>query len=139
MELGKLEPPSRHNSFVSKDLDEVVMRALKRHPEDRYRDALAFGKTLEQLMSGHFGHVTRAALGSWLDAMFPGSRDYRKMIVQHSKRLSEPGPAEAGRSTKRTLVTKPNRKSGAKNARETRCRPRHANPFCPWALPCRVR
>lgn len=119
VELGKLEPPSRHNSFVSKDLDEVVMRALKRHPNDRYPDALAFGNALEQLMSRHFGHVPRAALGSWLDAMFPGSYEYRKMIVHHSKRMNEPDSAGAGRATKRTLVTKPNRKSGPKSARGT--------------------
>ncbi|MFT3925893.1 MAG: serine/threonine-protein kinase [Myxococcales bacterium] len=115
VELGKIDPPSKHNDFVPPDLDEVVMRALRRHPDDRYADALAFGNALEQLMSSHFGHIPRAALGSWLDAMFPGSREYRKMIVQHSRRMSEPEVGRAGRTTRRTLVTKPIRKSGPKH------------------------
>ncbi len=115
VELGKLEPPSRHNAFVPAELDDVVMRALRRHPDDRYADALAFGTDLENLTASHFGHVPRLALGGWLEAMFPGSREYRQRIVLRTKALADANRVTAGRSTRRTLVTKPQRDRGAAN------------------------
>ncbi len=85
VELGKLEPPSRYNSFVPPELDEIIVRALRRHPDDRFQDALAFGTALENLASTHFAHVPRCALGGWLESMFPGSREYRQRIAGRIK------------------------------------------------------
>jgi beta-lactam-binding protein with PASTA domain len=45
-------PPSQLNSTVSPALDRVVMRALRKNPDERYQDADAFIAALEAAMSG---------------------------------------------------------------------------------------
>ena len=59
---GQIEPPRAINPRVSPDVEAVVMKALARSPQARYRTALEFAMALERAIP----HVAQRALGEWV-------------------------------------------------------------------------
>jgi serine/threonine protein kinase len=45
------EPPSVHNPMISAELDHVVLKAMARSPEERYRNAAEFKQAVDLLLS----------------------------------------------------------------------------------------
>ncbi|MCA9197798.1 MAG: protein kinase [Planctomycetales bacterium] len=44
--------PSRIDSTIPKDLDTIIMKAIAKDPNDRYRDAVQFGSDLKRFLDG---------------------------------------------------------------------------------------
>jgi serine/threonine protein kinase len=82
----RIVPPSHFNPCVPAALDAVVMRALQVDRTRRYRDAQEMGEALDEVLQAHFGTPPKLMLGTHLDAMFAGSRSFRKNIVSHAQR-----------------------------------------------------
>lgn len=65
-----LMPPSLFNSEVPKELDEVVMKAMKRNPDERYATAREFQIALRQVMMKFFPDYTYADTGKKIRSLF---------------------------------------------------------------------
>lgn len=64
------EPPSQLNAAVPKDLDEVILKALKKNPDDRYPSAAAFGEALKRARQRHAPDLGERDLGELLSRVF---------------------------------------------------------------------
>jgi serine/threonine-protein kinase len=58
--------PSSHAPAVSAELDDIVLGALARNPDERYRTARALARALEAHLA-RGGHLSRADLVDWMD------------------------------------------------------------------------
>ncbi len=65
----EIEPPSRKNPAVPPEIDDVVMTALQRDPEDRWQHATALRTALTTLTQRLGLQVTNQAVVSWLDTL----------------------------------------------------------------------
>jgi serine/threonine-protein kinase len=64
------EAPSSINPAVPKDVDEVVLRALKKNADDRYPSAAAFGEAIKRLRLKHAPDLSERDLGELLSRVF---------------------------------------------------------------------
>lgn len=65
-----LMPPSLINAEVPKEVDEVVMKAMKRNPDERYATASDFQMALRQVMMKFFPDYTYADTGKKIRSLF---------------------------------------------------------------------
>ncbi len=66
-----IAPPSRLRPDVPLELDEIVMRALAKHPEERYESAHDFGQALTQFLYGYLPSFTPSRLAGMMGQLFP--------------------------------------------------------------------
>jgi serine/threonine-protein kinase len=83
---GAKEPPSARVSGISTALDELVMKALERKPENRYATAMEMAVALEKATP----IATSRRVGEWLSEMVGDSLAERARYVEHVERTSSP-------------------------------------------------
>lgn len=66
-----IAPPSRLRPDVPLELDEIVMKALHKHPEERYQSAHDFGQALTQFLYGYLPSFTPSRLAGMMGQLFP--------------------------------------------------------------------
>jgi serine/threonine protein kinase len=64
------EAPSKLNPVVPKDVDEVILKALRKHPDDRYPTAAAFRDALKRARQRHAPDLGERDLGELLSRAF---------------------------------------------------------------------
>lgn len=64
------EAPSSINPRVPKDVDDVILKALKKNPDERYPTASAFGEALRRLRERHAPDLGERDLGELLSRVF---------------------------------------------------------------------
>lgn len=64
-----IPPPSRF-APITKSLDDVVMKALSRHPDDRFADCRAMMMALEDLLAEERMVHSSARVGAWMRELF---------------------------------------------------------------------
>jgi serine/threonine protein kinase len=74
---------------VPRGLDEILDRALARNPDDRFKTAREFSRSLELWLSRSGDPVTHADLSEFLNGFFPGSEDERRRWAEESSPNSE--------------------------------------------------
>ena len=85
--------PSSINPHVPRELDEIVLKALSKHVEDRYQSARELGDALQACAkkSGHT--MRRSELADWVRGRFPEEFASETMrIAEHWQRRDDPGP-----------------------------------------------
>lgn len=70
----EIPPPSMLRGWVPPELDEIVLRALSREPEERYPSARAMGHALRTFLVQSGATLGSAELGEWMDALFPDEK-----------------------------------------------------------------
>lgn len=85
--------PSEVRPELPSELDDVIMLALERDPEDRYETARDLGRDLARFASGG-DVITTADLGEWLEQLFPGAKERRVQLLDIAAQIArgEPGP-----------------------------------------------
>ncbi len=79
---GEIEPPSRHRAGLPPDLEAVCLKALARHPDDRYASADALADDLQRWRAGTPVEAAVASpLVRGLRRVAPSSRWQRFVIV----------------------------------------------------------
>ena len=73
--------PSERRPGVPAELDEIVIRALARDPEQRYPTAQKLGRDLARFCVRDGDAVTSADVAEWLRELFPGGRERRQEIL----------------------------------------------------------
>jgi serine/threonine-protein kinase len=85
------DPPSKNNASVPKDVDELVLRALKKEPADRWVNAAEFGEALRKARLRHAPDVKERDLGDMLARVFhkeKSSEDYVLQEVVYGKTVT---------------------------------------------------
>jgi serine/threonine protein kinase len=65
-----VEPPSAANPKTPKDLDELVLKALAKHPDDRFSSAGEFRDALDELRMRHQLNATNRTVKAWVSEAF---------------------------------------------------------------------
>jgi eukaryotic-like serine/threonine-protein kinase len=68
---GDIEPPSKQNREVPPELDRIALKALARHVDDRYQNALQFRDELWEFVRSHGCFYTRNEMAAWMRQTFP--------------------------------------------------------------------
>jgi serine/threonine protein kinase len=78
----KWEAPSRVNSAVTRDVDELVLKALRRDPLERFTNARALAEALRQARARHAPEVEDLDLGDLLARVFSKEKLSEDAVLQ---------------------------------------------------------
>lgn len=75
-------PPSRHNKQVPKELDEIVLKALKRDPNERWQTAREMGRALRRFLGTQQAVIDSAELSEWMAELFPQGEARKSQLLE---------------------------------------------------------
>lgn len=90
---GEILPPSAYRSEVSEELDQIVLKALQRSPDERWQSAREIGKALRRYLAQQDELIGPAEIADWMQQLFP-SGEMRKRELMHLARSREDDEAE---------------------------------------------
>ena len=67
--------PSTDNPRVTSELERIVLKALARDPNERYRSARELSLALEEFVAHTGGPVAQSEVAAWLTKLFPNGTD----------------------------------------------------------------
>ena len=98
---GEIRPPSEYRKDVPPELDEIVMKALQRNPDERWQSAREMGKALRRFLAKQEDLVGPAEIAEWMAELFPNG-EARK---HHLMEIARTSPLQiAGDSAYRTVL-----------------------------------
>lgn len=77
--------PSEVSPWVPPALDKIVLRALARDREQRYRTARALGQDLRKFLTSSGMTLGTAELSEWMETLFPNEREARQLMLQQAR------------------------------------------------------
>lgn len=83
-----IEPPSTFNPQVPARLDEIVMRALARDPDDRYQDAREVHADLLEFLYPASPDLTQQSLSHFMRELFAEEYDRERQRLEEGTRLA---------------------------------------------------
>ncbi len=90
---GEIRPPSDYRKDVPPELDEIVLRALQRNPDERWQTARQMGTALRRFLAKQEELVGPAELADWMGELFPHGelRKHQLMeIARTTDRIDSP-------------------------------------------------
>jgi serine/threonine-protein kinase len=99
------EAPSMHNHTLPPDVDATIMRALARHPDDRFQSAEALGEALGRLRQHYAPECDERVLGDFLSRVFKEEKDAEDAVLRELEGAIPEAPTD---KTKRVLLVPPN-------------------------------
>ncbi len=94
-----IPPPSELRPGIPKELDDIVIKALARNPEDRFPTALDLGRELLRVSASGDEVISNGDLARWMDELFPAGAERRRNLIELATQL------EASRARPRHLVS----------------------------------
>jgi len=79
---GEVARPSKIRPGLPEPLDDIVLRALARDPEQRYASARDLGRDLTRFLVNRGEAMGNAELSDWMEQIFPGGRSVRQQLLQ---------------------------------------------------------
>ncbi len=76
------EAPSRNAPNVPPDVDEIILRALKKDPKERYQSAEQLGESLRKARMRHAPDVSERDLGDLLSRMFQKEKQMEDEVLR---------------------------------------------------------
>jgi serine/threonine protein kinase len=86
---GEIRPPSDHRSDVPPELDEIVMNALQRSPDERWQSAREMGKALRRFLSNQDELVGPAEIADWMAELFPNGESRKRQLMEIARTSDE--------------------------------------------------
>jgi serine/threonine-protein kinase len=102
---GEIRPPSDYRSDVPTELDEIVLKALQRNPEERWQSAREMGKALHRFLANQEELVGPAELAEWMAELFPNGESRKRQLM------------EIARTTDASIASDPPHRPGDKSGR----------------------
>ncbi|MGB5367889.1 MAG: serine/threonine-protein kinase [Polyangiales bacterium] len=78
---GEIQPPSEYRSEVSEELDEIVLKALERSPDERWQSAREMGKALRRYLAKQGELIGPAEIADWMRQLFPSGELRKREIM----------------------------------------------------------
>jgi serine/threonine-protein kinase len=88
---SEIKPPSEYRPEVSPEVDEIVLRALKRNPDERWQTAREMGKALRRVLAQQEELVGPAELADWMGELFPDGEARKRHIMEIARRSDATG------------------------------------------------
>ncbi len=106
-------PPSRYNPTCPALLDQVILAALAREPEDRLASARAFRAVIDQVAVQQGISISARAVADWMREFGPVSESQRVATTAEPVRMSSGHalPLQPGPETRVTAAGRPSQKS----------------------------
>jgi len=79
-----IPPPSKHAWWVPPEIDDIVLRALSRDPEQRYATARDMARDLRSFLIESRFIVDKSELARWMAEMFGQRRRYRLRLIEEA-------------------------------------------------------
>lgn len=100
---GEIRPPSAYRDGVSAELDEIVLKALRRNPDERWQTAREMGQALRRVLAKEQALIGPAEIADWMSELFPDGevRKQRLMEIARTKETLDLPGAEPGRDLSR--------------------------------------
>ncbi len=95
------DAPSRHAPNVPPDVDEIILRALKKEPKERYQSAEQLGEVLKKARLRHAPDVSERDLGDLLGRAFKKEKEMEDEVLRE---LTGPPPAVPTETRRIALV-----------------------------------
>ena len=80
--LDEVPPPSTHRPQVPRELDEIVMKALERDPDERWQTAREMGQALRGFLSTTKELIGPAELSDWMAELFPHEQAKKAQLME---------------------------------------------------------
>lgn len=77
----RIDPPSALRSQVPRGLDEIVLRSLRRDPDQRYQSAQDLSEDLDRFLLERDVRPSVKAIGQWLESIFGSERAALKKAI----------------------------------------------------------
>lgn len=105
-----IHPPSEFRDDVSEELDEIVLKALKRNPDERWQDAREMGKALRRYLAKQEELIGPAEVAEWMAELFPNGELRKRELMEIARSSdgavdSDPPARPAHESGQRTSAT----------------------------------
>jgi serine/threonine protein kinase len=92
-------PPSSYNRAIPPELEQIVLKALARDPEDRYQNAIDLHDDLQQFLY-KFGIIgSRKDLAAWMKKSFPAEIEEENAKMEQFRQIAAPPPPPSGSSS----------------------------------------
>jgi tRNA A-37 threonylcarbamoyl transferase component Bud32 len=101
-------PPSHINPNVPPELDAIVLRALARDRDERYKSARELGRDLTRFVASG-KPMGLAELAEWMHDLFPEAEERKRELIARAAEASVTTPAEASAASR--VEAKPKRRS----------------------------
>jgi serine/threonine-protein kinase len=102
---SEIRPPSDYRADVPNELDEIVLKALKRNPAERWQSAREMGKALDRFLANQEELIGPAEVAEWMEELFPGGESRKRQLM------------EIARTTDASVASDPPHRAGDKSGR----------------------
>ena len=85
--------PSEYRSQIPKELDEIVLKALDRDPDQRWQSGREMGKALRQFLAAQGEVLGPAELSEWMSELFPEGQVRKTQIMEIARMAGQAVPA----------------------------------------------
>jgi serine/threonine-protein kinase len=79
---SEIKPPSQYRSDVPPELDEIVLKALQRNPDERWQTTREMGRALRQVLARQEDLVGPAELADWMAELFPDGEARKRQVME---------------------------------------------------------
>jgi serine/threonine-protein kinase len=79
---SEIPPPSHYRSDIPPELDEIVLKALRRSPDERWQTAREMGKALRCFLVQRQGLVGPPELAEWMAELFPDGEARKRKLME---------------------------------------------------------
>lgn len=79
---SEIRPPSEYREGISPELDEVVLKALHRNPDERWQTAREMGKALRRALAKEPELIGPAEIADWMTELFPDGEARKQRLME---------------------------------------------------------
>jgi serine/threonine-protein kinase len=90
----EIPPPSQHVPEILEGLDPIVLKALRRHPNDRWQTAHEMELAIRQVLHAQPQVIGPADLSEWMNDVFPFGEARKEQLVRMASVGSSEGAAD---------------------------------------------
>jgi serine/threonine-protein kinase len=79
---SEIEPPSKLRADIPAELDDIVLKALQRNPDERWKSARDMGKALRRVLAAQEDPIGPAELADWMGTLFPDGEVRKRRLME---------------------------------------------------------
>ena len=91
----EMSPPSLYNPHIPKELEDIVLKALAKSPEERFQSAAEFDDALQRFMRNQGYYFTNKDLGAYMKEAFSADIEFENKKIEYYRSLNLQPPVES--------------------------------------------